>query len=172
MTATDAPGTGTGSGDGTGAGDAAPTAAPERPRRTIRARWIIAAVVCIGAVVWMITSLSTNLDYWKPVDQAVRDRAHDSGKHLRIGGIVVPHSLQGRQFQLSDGKATMLVQLGSANAPETIKDYTPLVVGGRWQGQVLLADELTRRHGSEYSSMSHPLADDTPVSSCRSSLGS
>lgn len=143
-----------------------------RPRRTIRARWIIAAVVCIGAVVWMITSLSTNLDYWKPVVKAVQDREGDGGKHLRIGGLVVPGSLRGRNFQLSDGKAVMVVQLGSTSAPETVKDCTPLVVGGRWQGQVLLADELTRRHGSEYSSKSHPLADDTPVSSCRSNFGS
>lgn len=142
------------------------TVGPPRPRRRIRARWIVAAVVCVGAVVWMVTSLSTNLDYWKPVVQAVQDRQGDGGKHLRVGGLVVPGSRQGRTFQLSDGEASMVVQLGAANAPETVQDCTPLVVGGRWQGQTLVADELTRRHGSQYSSKAHPLANDTPVSSC------
>jgi cytochrome c-type biogenesis protein CcmE len=134
----------------------------------VKPRYLIAAVVCLGAVVWMVTSLGANIDYWKPVQQAVHDRHADRGKHLRVGGLVVPGSIHGRDFQLSDGKATLLVRLGSADAPQTVRGCAPLVVAGRWQGRVLVADELTRRHGSDYSSKQHPLADDTPVSACRS----
>jgi cytochrome c-type biogenesis protein CcmE len=147
-------------------------APPSAPRRRIKARYIVAAVVCLGAVVWMITSLTANIDYWKPVVQALRDRPHDLHKHLRIGGIVVPNSLHGAGFDLSDGKATMHVVLDASEASAPPKACTPLIVGGRWRGSTLLADELTRRHGSDYSAQAHSLADGTPVSSCRSQLGS
>lgn len=153
--------------------DSRSTASPAPARRRFKKRYLVAGVVCVAAVVWMITSLSSNLDYWKPVTAAIKDRTGDAGKHLRIGGLVVPGTVHGRDFQISDGTGTITVELAgtSSDAPASVKGCAPLVVAGRWQGSVLVADELTRRHGSEYSSKSHPLADDTPVSSCKSSLG-
>ncbi len=141
--------------------------APVTPSKRFKARYIVLAVVCAGAVVWMITSLATNIDYWMPVKQAVAERSGDHGKHLRVGGLVVPGTVHGRDFELSDGNATLAVHLGPADAPQTLKGCTPLVVAGRWQGKVLEADGLTRRHGSDYSSKAHQLGDDTRMASCR-----
>lgn len=136
--------------------------------RRVKARYVVALGVSLAAVVWMITSLSANVDYWKPVAAAVRDRSADTGKHLRVGGLVVPGTIAGREFVLSDGAATMRVRLGDPQASETLRGCTPLVVAGRWQGSVLVADELTRRHGSTYSSKPRrTLVDDTPISACQ-----
>ena len=49
-----------------------PAAAPTAPRGRVKARYVVALVVCAGAIAWMFAALKSNIDYWKPVTQAVQ----------------------------------------------------------------------------------------------------
>ena len=62
------------------------------PERKVKWRYVVALVACVGAIVWMITSLSANIDYLETVSQAVRDRPSQENRELRIGGVVVLHT--------------------------------------------------------------------------------
>src|SRR4051812_13808810 len=91
-----------------------PAAAAPR-RRKKRLRYVIALAVCVGAIVWMITSLSENLNYLETVSQAVKHRGGEQHRELRIGGVVVRNTLQqtkqGARFWLGDGKAKVFVNV-------------------------------------------------------------
>jgi cytochrome c-type biogenesis protein CcmE len=121
----------------------------------VKVRYIVALVVCIGAVAWMVTSLSANLDYMEPVSTAVAHRAGEANRTLRIGGVVKPGTIDklaqhGADFELTDGNATVKVQLQS-EPPQLFNDCVPVVVQGHWQGATFVGDSVLVRHGSTYS---------------------
>src|SRR6185295_15306546 len=74
--------------------DATESAAVSAPRkRTHRLRYSIIALLCIGAVAWMLVLMQRNVVFFKTVSQAVADREHDGTRNMRIGGAVVPDSI-------------------------------------------------------------------------------
>ncbi|HEY3833066.1 MAG TPA: cytochrome c maturation protein CcmE [Acidimicrobiia bacterium] len=128
------------------------TATPPRKRK-IKWRYVIALVACVGAIVWMITSLSANIDYLETVSQAVHDRPSQENRELRIGGVVVLHTLketpQGASFRLGDGKAIVFVDV--TNIPSKLfAECAPVVVEGKWSGTNFAADNLLVKHGATY----------------------
>src|SRR5262249_38129494 len=88
-----------------------PVAAPRKKRH--RLRYAIVAVLCVGAVAWMLVLMQRNVVFFKTVSEAVADRAHDGTRTLRIGGAVVPGSIHdtadGANFELTQGGQTVLV---------------------------------------------------------------
>ena len=56
-------------------------------RPSHRLRYTIIALLCIGAVVWMVTLMQKNVVFFKTVNVAVADRAHDGTREFRIGGV-------------------------------------------------------------------------------------
>ncbi len=127
------------------------------PRRRLRWRYVIALVVCAGAIAWMITSLSENIDYLETVSQAVQHRASEQHRELRIGGVVVKDTLQrtpdGADFRLGDGKAIVFVHV--TNIPSKLfTECAPVVVQGQWKGTSFAGDNLLVRHGATYGTTS------------------
>src|SRR3954465_6803196 len=101
---------------------------PRRPGH--RLRYTIIALLCIGAVVWMLTLMQKNVVFFKTVSDAVASRSHDGNRTLRIGGAVVPGSIHetksGARFELVESGVTVLV-VHNGTQPTLFKDCAPVV---------------------------------------------
>jgi cytochrome c-type biogenesis protein CcmE len=134
--------------------DTETTPVPATPRRrTNRLRYAIVALVCIGAVVWMVTLMRRNVVFFKTVSEAVQDRADDGTRSMRIGGAVVPGSIQrtngGVKFQLTEGGVTVLVD-HVGEEPGLFKDCAPVVAEGHWDHDDFASTRLLIKHGNDY----------------------
>jgi cytochrome c-type biogenesis protein CcmE len=122
-------------------------------RRSKRLRYVIVGLLCIGAVVWMITLMQRNVIFFKTVSQAVHDRPHDGTHSLRIGGAVVPGTIHqtsnGATFELTQGHVTVAV-VHTGTEPGLFKDCAPVVAEGHWDGATFTSGRLLIKHGSEY----------------------
>jgi cytochrome c-type biogenesis protein CcmE len=122
-------------------------------KRTHRLRYSIIALLCIGAVVWMLVLMQRNVVFYKTVSQAVADRAHDGSRGMRIGGAVVPGTIHpssdGVVFRLTQGGQTVTVD-HHGTEPTLFKDCAPVVADGHWRGATFESDQLIIKHGSDY----------------------
>jgi cytochrome c-type biogenesis protein CcmE len=130
-----------------------PAAAPAPRRRTHRLRYAIVAVLCIGAVAWMLVLMQRNVVFFKTVSQAVADRTHDGTRTLRIGGAVLPgtirHTGAGADFDLTEGGQTVLVD-HTGTQPALFQDCAPVVAVGHWQGTTFESHLIIIKHGNQY----------------------
>jgi cytochrome c-type biogenesis protein CcmE len=124
-----------------------------RSKPRVRARYVVAALVCVGVVVWMLTVLQKNALYLRPVSDAVERRADLGDRNFRMGGTVVPGSIErsdgGAVFEATEGGVTAQVDY-RGGPPDLFKDCAPVVVRGHWVGEVFRAEQLMIKHGSEY----------------------
>lgn len=133
----------------------APDVEPTAPSRRVRVRYVVAAVVCLGVVAWMVFgALRENLVYLQPVSEAVERRDEQGDRRFRMGGSVVPGSIEetgrGVTFVVTEGDTTVDVVL-RGEPPDLFEDGAPVVVEGRWgEGDEFVGDRLLIRHGSEY----------------------
>jgi cytochrome c-type biogenesis protein CcmE len=132
-----------------------PQVAP-KPRRKVRARYIVATLVCVAIVAWLlIGGLASNIVYLRPVGYAVQHRAQQGTKTFRMAGQVKPGTIEklgdnGVKFVMFDGANHAQVDL-AGSPPALFKDCAPVVVQGKWDGTLFLGDQLLIRHGAEYS---------------------
>jgi cytochrome c-type biogenesis protein CcmE len=116
-------------------------------------RYTIVALLCIGAVVWMLTLMQKNVVFFKTVSEAVASRDSDGTRSLRIGGAVVPGSIHesasGARFELVEGGQTVLVVHRGAQ-PTLFKDCAPVVADGHWNHDTFESDQILIKHGSTY----------------------
>lgn len=121
--------------------------------RRVRARYVVAAVVCALVVGWMVFgALRENLVYLEPVSEAVAKRPGQD-RRFRMGGAVVPGSISttptGVRFEITEGGRTVVV-VHRGDPPDLFESGAPVVVEGRWDGETFASDRLLIRHGSEY----------------------
>jgi cytochrome c-type biogenesis protein CcmE len=123
------------------------------PRKRHRLRYSILALVCIGAVVWMLVLMQRNVVFFKTVSEAVADREQDGTRDMRIGGAVVPGSIHttadGSVFELTQGGVTVTVD-HHGTEPALFKDCAPVVADGHWRGTTFESGQLLIKHGNEY----------------------
>ena len=123
------------------------------PRPSHRLRYTIIALLCIGAVIWMITLMQSNVVFFKTVSVAVADRSHDGARTLRIGGAVVPGSIHdnadGADFKLTEGGVTVLID-HHGTEPTLFKNCAPVVADGHWSGNTFVSEQILIKHGSTY----------------------
>ena len=126
---------------------------PRPPRKSHKLRYTIIALLCIGAVVWMLTLMTKNVVFFKPVSQAVTDRPHDGTRTMRIGGAVVPgsihHTDDGAAFKLTQGGVTVAI-IHHGTEPTLFKNCAPVVADGHWNGTTFVSDQILIKHGSDY----------------------
>jgi cytochrome c-type biogenesis protein CcmE len=139
------------------------TAVQVPPRKRNRLRYAIVAVLCLGAVVWMLVLMQKNVVFFKTVSQAVHDQQHDGTKTMRIGGGVVPATItqrsDGADFDLTEGGLTVHVH-HVGTEPELFKACAPVVAEGHWSAEGSETFDSTRlliKHGADYK----PPADKT-----------
>jgi len=126
------------------------------PRKRNRLRYAIVAVLCLGAVAWMLVLMQRNVVFFKTVSQAVHDEAHDGTRTMRIGGGVVPASItqrtDGADFDLTEGGVTVHVH-HVGTEPELFKACAPVVAEGHWSAVGSTTFDSTRlliKHGADY----------------------
>jgi cytochrome c-type biogenesis protein CcmE len=132
-----------------------------------KGRYIAAAIVCLVAVLWMVRLMADNVVYLDPVSKAVANREEKGDRRFRMGGSVVPGSIEERgsdvDFVVTEGGAIAAVSYDGA-PPELFEDCAPVVVEGHWQGETFLANRLLIRHGNEY----EPPEEGAPAGECPS----
>lgn len=142
---------------GAGAGDAAAAdavavarPAPTSPRR--RAVLAVAVVAAsLGFLLWK--GLGSATVYFKTADEAVRDRSSLGERRFRVEGAVVTGSVAevGEEVRfriISAGVEVPVAHRG--DPPELFQDGIPVVLEGRWDGDVYTSDRIMVKHTSEY----------------------
>ncbi len=125
------------------------------PRAQPRARYIVAALVCIGAVIAVVIlafALSGNVVYFRTVSEATQ--ARDDDGRFRIAGAVVPGSVkttdEGVAFEVTDGQETLSV-IHKGDTPQLFEDGAPVVCEGKWgRGDAFASDRIMIKHGEDY----------------------
>jgi cytochrome c-type biogenesis protein CcmE len=126
------------------------------PKRKIKWRYVVVAVLCVGAVGWMLVLMQRNVVFFKTVSEAVADQGKDGTRAFRIGGGVVPGSIkqqsEGVDFELYEGGVTVRVHhVGSE--PPLFQDCAPVVAEGAWVAPGAKTFDSTRlliKHGNDY----------------------
>ncbi len=133
-----------------------PASASSPPvRRPRRLRYIVAAVLCVGAIgALLLLGLRGNIVYFRTVSEAVKTRTTEGTHRFRLAGAVVPGSISqtsgGVRFELTDGKKTVTVD-HAGDPPDLFKARAPVVCEGRWgSGLTFVSDRILIKHGSEY----------------------
>ena len=135
-----------------------------------KARYVVALVICVGAIAWMVTSLSANLNYMMTVSDAVKERAHQGTTSFRAGGVVKKQSIDhqsrdGAVFVLTDGVQQMNVHL-EAEPPSLFKECAPIIVQGHWSGATFVGDQIVVQHGAVYDDKKHPIGKTLVAAGC------
>ena len=115
------------------------------------ARFVIPAVVVIGAIVFLMVNLSSSLVYFNtPAELLARD-ADDV--RLRLGGRVVPGSVVELEtavaFEVEDCDTTVSV-IHTGVPPELFQEGIGIVVEGVWTGTAFESDLMLVKHDEEY----------------------
>ena len=119
----------------------------------MKLRWGIAALVCMGAAIWMLVILQNNVVLFDPVSDAVANRTEQGDRALKMSGAVVPGTIGERgddvTFELTEGGEIASVRF-SGSPPDLFADCAPVVVQGKWSGDVFVSDQLLIKHGNTY----------------------
>jgi cytochrome c-type biogenesis protein CcmE len=119
----------------------------------MRLRWGIAALLCIGAAIWMLVLLQDNVVFFEPVSRAIEKREAQGDRAFKMSGSVVPGTIEEHaeevRFVLTEGGALANVRF-SGSPPDLFADCAPVVVEGNWDGRTFVSDELLIKHGNEY----------------------
>jgi cytochrome c-type biogenesis protein CcmE len=124
--------------------------------KRFKTRYVVAVVVCLGAVGWMITNLGSNLNYMESVSTALHQRETNGTSPEKVGGVVKPGTIDktartGATFQMSDGKQSVKVRVEDT-PPSMFTDCIAVVLtGAHWSGDTLVGSRLEVKHGSTYS---------------------
>jgi cytochrome c-type biogenesis protein CcmE len=131
----------------------------------MRLRWGIAALLCIGAAIWMLVILQHNVVLFEPVSKAVAGREEQGTRSFKMSGLVVPGSIHTRgddvDFVVTEGGQTAGVRF-SGSPPDLFADCAPVVVEGRWEGDTFVSDQLLIKHGNEYKPLTGTMGEKCP----------
>jgi cytochrome c-type biogenesis protein CcmE len=131
----------------------------------MRLRWAIAALVCIGAAIWMVVLLQENVVFFEPVSKAVAAREEQGERALKMSGSVVPGSIRTVEddvfFDMTEGGTFASVRF-SGSPPDLFADCAPVVVEGRWEDTTFVSDELLIKHGNDYEPLEGEMGEQCP----------
>lgn len=141
----------------------APRVRPAAPAAT---RWRIAAVVVIiaAAIGFLVfKGLGDATVYFKTADEAVAQKAKLGDHRFRVEGAVVTDSVHettdGVRFEIINAGVVVPV-LHRGDPPELFKPGIPVVLEGRWDGDVYASDRIMVKHTSEYREQNPDRVDD------------
>jgi cytochrome c-type biogenesis protein CcmE len=137
--------------DTSGAGPVRPARARMRKRKV---RLIVVGVVLAGAFGFLlIEGLTSSLNYFETVNQAVAQRAMLGTQTFRLEGVVVPGTIHptsgGVNFTVeSSGVKEPVVETGQP--PQLFQPDIPVVLVGHFSGPVFASDQILVDHTSQY----------------------
>jgi cytochrome c-type biogenesis protein CcmE len=120
------------------------------------AKYLIgAAVVLIGVVLLLTSSLQNNLVFFITPSEFERDQSKYANRTIRLGGVVEPGTLkfdratQTTTFTISDG-STKLPIVHNGTIPDLMREGIGVTVQGKSQNSDFKSEELLVRHSEEY----------------------
>jgi cytochrome c-type biogenesis protein CcmE len=147
--------------------------APAPPRRSGSRRVVIAAAVVLGALAFLVSKgLGDATVFFKTADEAVADKASLGDRRFRVEGLVTPPvERSGDEVRFSIVSAGVCVPVRHVgDPPELFKPGIPVVLEGRWRGDVYASDRILVKHTSEYREKNSARLDraaaDQPVATC------
>ena len=135
---------------------AVPAAPRVRPAKPAATRLRIVAVVlivlaAIGFLAWK--GLGDATVYFKTADEAVAEKDELGDRRFRVEGAVVTDSVEQAgdvvEFEIISAGVTVPV-VHQGDQPELFKPGIPVVLEGRWDGDVYASDRIMVKHTSEY----------------------
>lgn len=130
------------------------------PRRQKRLLAVSSIVILVAGAVWMmLNALSENIDHFYTPSEIIDGKAGTLpvvGQRLRIGGMVVPGSVNRDQdslavtFDLVDTGPAVTVQY-SGILPDLFREGQGIVATGKLSDAThIIADEVLAKHDEEY----------------------
>lgn len=141
----------------------APRVRPAKPA-TSKLRIIAVVVIVLGAVAFLVfKGLGDATVYFKTADEAVADKDELGDRRFRVEGAVVTDSVRqvgdNVEFEIiSAGEVVPVVHQG--DPPELFKPGIPVVLEGRWDGDVYASDRIMVKHTTEYREQNPDRVDD------------
>lgn len=129
--------------------------------------WAALAVVvaAVGFLMWQ--GLGNATVYFYTADEAVEEKDSLGSRRFRIEGAVVPGSVEERA---SDSENVVDFEIISAgvkvpvrhvgNPPELFQPGIPVVLEGKWEGDVYASDRIMVKHTTEYKAENPDRVDD------------
>lgn len=134
-----------------------PTPPPVGPRRRRgRGRLVLAAVILVGALVFLLAEgVGNSLNYFETVDQALAHRGSLGTSGFRLEGVVVPGSVHrtkfGADFAVSGSKGQVVVH-NTGSPPQLFQPKIPVVVVGHFaaHSSLFLSNQIMVKHSANY----------------------
>ena len=116
---------------------------------------ILALAALIGAALLAMSALKDQASYFYTPSEA-RAKTVEPGRAIRLGGMVVRHSLTRAPdgitigFQVSDGKAAVPVRYTGVT-PDLFREGSGVVADGKFQADgTFMATEILAKHDERY----------------------
>ena len=126
--------------------------APSSKRRKIGVSVVLAVLLAAMAII-LFEGLSNATMYFYNADEAVAKKATLEDKRFRLQGQVVPGTVKDTgetvDFDVTFNGVTVAVQ-NQGSPPELFQEGIPVVLEGKWQGDVFASDRILVKHTSEY----------------------
>lgn len=124
-----------------------------RVRPTSRRRVVAGIVVVAGALAFLLVKLGGTANYFYTADQAVARRAELGDRRFRIEGTVVSGSVReagtATTFVIESEGVQVRVR-HSGGQPSMFREDIPVVLEGRFSGQVFESDRIMVKHSESY----------------------
>ena len=137
---------------------ASPAAARAARRRRTRQRLTVAAAVLLGAVGFLLyKGLTSGIEYFKTVPQALHSRAALNGATFQLEGVVAPGSLERLgpsrlRFSLCAPGGLRIPVDDSGTPPQLFSTKTAVVLVGHFVGTTnqFASDTILVKHSNAY----------------------
>ena len=121
---------------------------------TRRRRAVLATVVVVAALGFLLAQgLGNATVYFKTADEAVAQKASLGDHRFRIEGTVVPGSVSEAGQDVAFSIASKGVQVPvrhHGDPPELFKADIPVVLEGRFRGELFASDRIMVKHSESY----------------------
>lgn len=121
-------------------------------RKRNPAAWFLIVLVVAGAGLVAVQFLNNAALYYRNADEAVRQKASLGTKRFRVQGVVQDDVQQvGNEvdFTIAFNGTTIAVR-HRGDPPALFKPGIPVVLEGRWQGDVYASDRIEVKHSASY----------------------
>ncbi|HWE69367.1 MAG TPA: cytochrome c maturation protein CcmE [Acidimicrobiales bacterium] len=131
------------------------TRPPGAPRaKSHRLRYATVGVVLVGAFAFLLVKgLSSAINFYLPVDQALHQQSSLGGQTFNLEGLVEPGSIQstakGVDFTLSAGGDSMRV-VNTGSPPQLFQKNIPVIAVGHLSGGTFVSNQILVKHSANY----------------------
>lgn len=132
----------------------APRVRPAKPA-TSKLRIVAVVVIVLGAIAFLVfKGLGDATVYFKTADEAVAEKDELGDRRFRVEGAVVTGSVRdvgdAVEFEIISAGEVVPVVYNGDEPPELFREGIPVVLEGRWDGDVYASDLIMVKHTTEY----------------------